>query len=256
MATIRHTGAAIINRFLCGLGVQLVRCSATVAPPASNPHVRGYVAAGETIRAAAAQGLPVSTYLRQIWGVPADKQRKVIEEIARYQVFQPSLQHLVEIGTGAGLYVEDVLRHCHPAQYQSYEPDPEWAQWLAATYPLTACVTDGKSLKETASATADLVMAHQVFAYIPFLTCYHYWLEIVRVTKPTGYLVFDIMSEECFTDDIAQRWLQADLTYPGFISKPYLTEWFARRGCVLQGSFLNPYVKGYTMYLIFQKQCI
>jgi hypothetical protein len=65
--------------------------------------------------------------------------------------------------------------------------------------------TDGMRMASTAGASVDLARAHKVFSTIPFIATCLYWIELLRVTKPGGFIVFDCMTEGCVTSEL-RRW--------------------------------------------------
>lgn len=214
-------------------------------------HVKGYLSAKETIDKAKEKGLSVGDYLENIWNQQGDTQR-VIDNMAQLEVFTKSIRAVCEIGTGCGRYLEKIIEICNLEVYESYEPDKGWAEWLACEYNIISRDCDGKSLMHTKPATVDIVHAHGVFVYLNFLTTYRYFLEIVRVVKPNGWCVFDIMTEECFDDKTVNKWLESDHNYPCFLSKAYVMQFFERRGLNLVGDFFNRYGAGKSHYMVFR----
>jgi predicted TPR repeat methyltransferase len=167
-------------------------------------------------------------------------------------VFDKRVNTVCEIGTGSGMYAEKVVALCDPRHYESYEPNAEWAAWLTGQYHLISHEADGRSLGHTASAM-DLVQAHGVFVYLAFLTTYRYLLEIVRVTRPRGYVVFDTMSEERFDDATVERWLRSHENYACFLSKEYVIDFFRAREFRCIGNFPSIVGSGKSLYLVLQK---
>ena len=92
---------------------------------------------------------------------------------------------------------EKTIAHCRLNRYESYEPDREWSDWLEREYDIISQPTDEYSLRHTSAGSVDVVHAHGVFVYLPFLTTYRYFREIARVIAPGAYVVFDIIIEDC-----------------------------------------------------------
>jgi hypothetical protein len=147
--------------------------------------VQGYIPQRSTVRAAKERGQSVCDYLETIWNKQGDTQR-VVDTMKELGVLT-GVRHVVEIGTGSGRYLEKVLEILGPSvTYESYEPSKDWSKWLAKEYGVISRESDGKSLKYTPSCSVDLVHAHGVFVYLPFLVTCRYFQEIVRVTNSRG----------------------------------------------------------------------
>ena len=219
----------------------------------SNPYALGYVSAKETINAASKNNLSVVDYLEKIWDEQGNSQ-KIIETLKQFGVFNRDIENICEIGTGAGLYVEKTIEVCKPAHYESYEPDKDWAKWLASKHTIISHDADGKSLSYTQPASIDLVTAHGVFVYLPFLVTYRYFEEIVRVINDEGYVAFDILSEDSLDDETVTSWLKSGQLFPCFLAKDYVIDFFVKRNFLFVGEFFNyKFNVGRSRYLIFQK---
>lgn len=241
MGRFKSTLLNTLNFLLATTGFKLVR-----------KHL-GYISAKETVDAAKRSGLSVCDYVEKIWNQQGDTQR-VIDKMKELGIFNGTIKNICEIGTGTGRYLEKIIKICNPTGYESYETAKDWAEWLANKYNIIAHDADGKSLSYTKSSSIDLVHAHGVFIYLPFLSSYRYFQEIVRVTNDNGYVTFDIYSEDCFDDDTVNHWLQSDHNYPCFLSKQYVKYFFVKRGFSLIGDFFNRYGEGKSHYLVFKKR--
>jgi SAM-dependent methyltransferase len=202
--------------------------------------------------AAKNEGLSVCDYVEKLWDKQGDTQA-VIDNMAKAGALTPGLSQVLEIGTGTGRYLEKVVRDFHPQQYSSYETDPGWAQWLEQAYPVHSLQADGQSLGQTPDRSVNLVHAHGVFVYLPLMVSYRYWKEIWRVTADQGYVVFDIISEECLDKNQVQRWLDSGHNYPCFLGKDYVVGVFAENGFQWCCEFSNRYGEGTSLYLVFQR---
>jgi hypothetical protein len=213
----------------------------------------GYISAAEMVSAAKAAELSVTEYCEQLWKTPG-KAAAVIHKLAALGAVSASTKSVVEIGPGIGRYIEATLKLCSPDRYQIYETALDWRKWLASEYPIEACNADGRTLGQTPNNSADLIHAHGVFVYIPFLVTYRYFEEIVRVAAPHSFVAFDIVSEPCLDDKTVANWLQAGDEYLCFLSKGYVIDFFAHRGFQEIHSFLVPSGAGLSEYLIFRRQ--
>jgi hypothetical protein len=114
------------------------------------PPRTSYISAPVTIAAAHEANLSVCDYVERIWNSPG-RSAAVIAKLHEIGAVFSATHTIVEIGAGTGRYIERTLKYCHPRRYQSYELDSEWSAWIAKTYPVEACHTDGRSLKSTSS---------------------------------------------------------------------------------------------------------
>jgi Family of unknown function (DUF5677) len=78
-----------------------------------------------------------------------------------------------------------------------------------------------------------------------------------RVVQPNGWVVFDIVTERCFSPKHMQAWFEADTWSwpwsPHLFSRDFAVKFFADCGISLLGSFLVPLFPGVTECLIFRK---
>lgn len=222
----------------------------------SNKYALGYISAKETVDAASKSGLSVGNYLETIWN-QKDNRYIIIHELNKFGVFNKNIKNICEIGTGAGLYAEKTVELCKPISYESYEVDKDWAEWLAKKYNIISHDADGKSLSYTQTSSIDLVLAHGVFVYLPFLLTCRYFQEIVRVTNDECYVVFDILSQECFDDETVKSWLESNRKDPCILCKNYVIDFFVKHKFLLIGEFFNyKYGPGKSKYLVFKKESL
>ncbi len=208
-------------------------------------------------RAAAAAGLSLPDYFDRLWGSRRQAQR-VFEHLAEFGVFEPPPAHILEVGTGTGVFAEGFLQIHRPTTYESYEPAEDWADWLAEQYGLLSRPADGISLRHTEDACVDFLHAHNVFVSLSFLTTCQYFREIVRVVRPGGCVAFDILSEVCLEDQTVSAWLATDMRWPCFLSTDYVRGFFTRHGFEFLGEFLmgsfDVEEKCFSQYLVFRKR--
>lgn len=223
--------------------------------------ITGYVSAGDFQKAAQEQNLTVQEYLDKVWGTDtatlSDFSEGVFTQAARFGVFDRPVRRVVEIGTGVGMHVPTVTRRCQPESYESYEPERGWAAWLTREYGVVSHDCDGVSLRQTATASVDLVHAHAVFVALLFLTSVQYFREITRILRPGGHAVFDILSVASMPEEAVDAWLASEWRWPVVLNKDHVAGFFLRRGCAFVGDFLVPAFDEQgvcqTNYLIFKK---
>lgn len=210
----------------------------------------GYLSAKETVSAAESDGLSVCDYVEKLWGQQGDTDG-VIEQMASCGAFAAINPNIVEIGPGTGRYIEKTLQKCTHAKYEIYETALDWAEWLRSKYPIVSHDADGITLRQTPNRSVDLVHVHGVFVYLPFLVSYRYWMEIWRITKKGGMVVFDIISEDCLDERTVDKWLNSNINYPCFLSKSFVVSLFGKHGFSLVSTFKHVYGEGQSEYLVF-----
>jgi len=118
---------------------------------------------------------------------------------------------------------------------------------------VTSHEADGTSLRHTAAECVDLVHAHRVFPYLPFTFQCRYFMEMIRITRPEGWIVFDIMSEDCMSEILLEKWIASQRYDPCLMPHKFVTDLFVRRQCSLRWNFFIPFLPGQTEYLVFAK---
>lgn len=198
-------------------------------------------------------GLSVCDYFERLWDKDGDTQR-VIDKMVSLGVLNSATRHICEIGTGSGRYLEKVLQICNPKVYESYETAADWKEYLTKTYKkVIPRDADGMKLSHTESSVVDLVYAHGVFVYLPFLVSYSYFTEIARVTRG-GYVCFDMMSEDCIDEKSVKAWFDARHFYPHLLSKSWVRGFLGDKGFTEGDNFFNGYGPGVSNYMVFQMQ--
>jgi SAM-dependent methyltransferase len=200
----------------------------------------------------------VDTVWRTGDGTPGNFAEAVFARAAKFGAFDRSVRRVVEIGTGAGMFVPALQRRCRPESYESYEPDPDWAAWLAREYHLLSHECDGVSLRQTPDASVDLVVAHGVFVVLPFLTTAQYFRESARVLRPGGHAVFDVTSEQSLGSAAAvDAWLASEWRFPVLLTTAFVREFLRGLGFAFAGDFVAAAFEGgrlHTHYLVFRRE--
>lgn len=245
MAAFRKTARKAINTLLGQAGFQLVR-------PGENAHVMSFQPLKRTLNEAAKAGLSVGEYIDKKFHVPGATQ-STIDKLVALGALNKNLQHVCEIGPGSGRYLEKVQNLCSPHSHEIYETDQDWCDWLARTYRVKACPADGTSLMATATGSMDLVHAHKVFVYLQFVVACSYFAEMIRVARSGGWIVFDMVSENCMPDATIEKWIAGKIYYPCIMPRSFVIEYFGRRNSFLQESFFAPMLPGKSEYFVFRK---
>jgi hypothetical protein len=112
---------------------------------------------------------------------------------------------------------------------------------------------DGHTLAQTKTGTVDLVHAHKLFVYIPFVTTAGYLDEMARVVRPGGVVGFDIVTEDCVDEDVMKTWAAENSTLYWVTPRSWTIELLERRGLTLLGNHFQPLSGGRTELLVFRK---
>lgn len=237
-----------LNYLMRPIGFEVVRTHRWDEP-------RTYIPFKPTLAGAKKAGLSVGDYIDKTHNVLGTTQ-ETMDQMQKLGVFDHTIDRVCEIGPGSGRYLEKTLTYCRPSHYEIYETAQDWAQWLIRQYPVVLRPTDGNSLSATQSASIDLLQAHKVFSVTPFLTTMRYLAECVRVLRPGGKLVFDLITDECMDDPALERWMATGPlagTFPSVVSRQYAIRFFSTRGFRLDGEFRVAYMPGTSNYFVFTK---
>jgi SAM-dependent methyltransferase len=248
--TLLHSLRRTLNKILYRIDFELVRRSEIDAENSAGQAIRSFLPLHETLAGARAAGLSVADY------VDSKHQRvgatqETINRMTELGIFSRRIERICEIGAGSGRYLEKTIQVCHPSYYEIYETARDWSGWLKKTYNVTAHDADGVSLKETPSHSIDLVVAHKVFVYLPFLVACRYFGEMCRVVRPGGRVLFDAVTEDCMDKETLERWLSSGASYPTILPKQYIIDLFEERGCKLEHTFPAYLKPGRALYLVF-----
>jgi hypothetical protein len=217
-----------------------------------------FIAFKETLKAAKAAGLSVGDYIESKRKTGSrTPTEQTIDGMASLGVFDHPLERICELGAGSGRYLERTIAKSHPRHYEVYETSTEWRNWLVEQHGIVARRCDGRTLGETESGSIALVQAHKVLIGLPFLTNVSYFQEMIRVVQSGGWIVFDIMTEECFSPVHLKAWLDAkpwDWDWsPHMVAKNFAVKLFADHGISFVGSFYVPIFPAITECMVFRK---
>lgn len=221
----------------------------------------GYIDAEETIREARKTHLSVCEYLesRETDQRKHGRRDRIIEAMIQRGLIE-KYDAVLEIGAGTGMYLENVLEFAQPKRYEVYETNAGWVRYLREAFGSRSnCYfifqpTDGTTLKETATASCDLVHAHAVFVYIPLLQVLGYIKEAARVCRPGGHVVFDCLLDCSFDRHDAEAWLAGPWRFPVLIPESLLLDFAGSYGLELTDRFQEIYGSSFSDYLIFRKR--
>jgi hypothetical protein len=232
-------------------GFDIVRTSASLKKSKSN-----YISCEEIVNSANLAGLSICDYVEKIWNQQGSTQA-VVDEMTRSGCFE-NLDIICEIGPGTGRYIEKIKQLDQEQKklekYIIYETAEDWAEWLEDNYGLVRRDADGKSLKYELKNSCNLVHAHGVFVYLPFLQAFEYFLEMMRICTINGYIVFDFYTDEHFSTDIINTWLTSPERYPVILPRNTVIQYFNQFGFRLIHEFDNKHGHSYSHYVIFKKE--
>lgn len=252
--TVRRVIRTAINGLLAPARIKIVGADSHDWSDSAN-----FIPFEQTMAEARAAGLSIGDYVDSVMnGVPGSSQH-TIDEMAAFGVFSNPIDAVVEIGPGTGRYLEKTLKAARPARYEVYETATSWAAYLTTVYNVTLRKTDGYSLAETADLSVDLVQAHKVFSGVSFMVTCCYWHEMVRVIRPGGWAVFDILTERCLERGELGIWATSGIRqgpYPAVMPRELALRFFASHGFDLVGSALVPLPPGTTELMAFRRNSI
>jgi len=236
-----------VNNALRPFGVQVIRGWST------DPAILQFLSAKKIIAGAKRAGVSVGDYLDAYSAGPGATEDAVAAMLNLAQLKGP-VDRVCEIGPGSGRYGEKVAAALQPDVYEIYETAKDWLPHLRETLPnLVVQPADGHTLSATESGTVDLVHAHKLFVYIPFITTAGYLDEMARVVRPGGIVAFDIITEDCVDEDVVKSWIAQNSTIYWVTPRTWTIELLKRRGLTLLGNHKQPLSEGRTELLVFRK---
>jgi SAM-dependent methyltransferase len=241
-----------VNGALKPFGVQLVRGFST------DPLISPFLPARQTIKRAAAAGLSVGDYLDSYSAEPGATAETVEVMLTASGLTEAAeVRKVLEIGPGSGRYTRRVMSALRPRTYDVYETAPDWVRYLRGEFPgLTFLPADGHTLAATGSSTVDLVHAHKLLCYIPYVTAVCYLEEMARVVRPGGTVAFDIITDDCMDTPMTKAWLAEPSRGAIYSVAPrdWVLDFMAERELELAGSHFVPLSGGRTELLVFRRR--
>jgi hypothetical protein len=218
--------------------------------------VRQYIPFQETLAGAQAAHISVGEYIDVKHNIPGATQN-AHDRLVAIGIFKDRIDSVCEIGPGSGRYLEKTIQACRPSHVEIYETAQDWSDYLVRTYQVIPRPTNGTTLAHTPSNSIDLIQAHKVFVCLLFLNACSYFTEIVRVTKPGAWIVFDVMTEDCMDAENVPNWLKTGVNtraYPAIMPKSFVIKFFEKHGISFISSFLIPMKPGKTECMVFRKK--
>jgi hypothetical protein len=244
MAGIKRKLLDGANKVLHYAGLELVK---------NGTDFQDYIPFRNTLQEVEKSGLSLADYIDNNFNVPGTTQM-TIDKMAELGVFDRKINRVCEIGPGSGRYLEKVKAACNPEFYEIYETSRPWREYLAEKYQVIVQPTDGASLSSTPSGSIDLVHTHKVLYGNSILTIFRYMMEMARVVREGGVVVFDLVTAECINNELIAKWIESGADHAHSMTpRQTAIDYFASQGFQCLGSFIVPLAPGLTEYFVFRK---
>ena len=226
-----------------------------------NPNVGDFLSANEVIKNARSEGLSVPDFIDKMSDDPRKTGRvcRVLNFLQNYVDLKDSGISVLEIGPGTGRYLDGMLaRNAKIARYEIYETADDWRRYLEKTYSdyfveFISRRPDAISLKSTLSSSVDLVHAHAVFVYLRPLHVMRYILEMARVCRKGGHLLFDYLPDQQLYGNGVNSWIDGVHDWPVFFSDQVMNDFTANNGLKLVAQTDEVYGHGISRYICLRK---
>ena len=143
-----------------------------------------------------------------------DAADKFLRSLLPDEVFDAPPKRLCEIGGAWGGTIKHFVDRFEIEEYQNYEPDRHYADWATERFGVKNMPVDGETLRGTETNSMDLVIANNVFIIVPPLKIWSYLMEMRRVVRKSGLIVFNAI----VSDQVSEQ-----------SCRDYLTGYFPRR---------------------------
>ena len=130
------------------------------------------------------------------------------------ELFTNPPKRICEIGGAWGATIRHFTARFSPEVYYNFEPDRHYAEWACQRFGAIKMPVDGETLQGILDELIDLVVANNVFIFVPPLKVWSYLREMRRVIRRGGLIFFNaVLSDELSEQDLDM----------------YLDEYFPRR---------------------------
>ncbi|MBU6236083.1 MAG: ankyrin repeat domain-containing protein [Alphaproteobacteria bacterium] len=127
-------------------------------------------------------------------------------------LFDTPPRRIVEIGGAWGATIKHLTERFKPEEYQNYEPDPYYANFVVERFGVKKMPTDGETLRGTADDSVDLFIANNVMIFIPPIKNWSYMTEMRRVVRKGGVILFNLVLSDVLHEGDMRRYL--DMYFP------------------------------------------
>lgn len=115
---------------------------------------------------------------------------------------------ICEIGGAWGATIAYLTDRFKPIVYHNYEPDRMFAEYAESTGNARKMPVDGETLGSTDTASMDLVVANNVLIFTPTIKTYSYLLEMRRVLRPGGVILFNAVISDQIDEELLRHYLE------------------------------------------------
>lgn len=222
---------------------------------------RTYIHCEKTVEAAKLCRLTINDYLEQNENTPLKigHRTRILEHMKKYSLLDIQGKNVLEIGSGTARFLEKIIQ-CEPNIYVVYETDEAWSAYTQKTYGaeekirLIVNVANGSNLNKTRNETMDVVYAHGVFVYLPFVTAVGYLKEISRVCKSGGLVCLDWYYDTDWNMEIIEANEHFGNRWPVVVSRNLIEQCYEELGFVVIGEFTEIYSCSFSRYVILRKK--
>lgn len=233
------------NKMLGRAGFELVK---------KEGEFQDYIPFRQTLQDVEKSGLSLADYIDNNFNVPGTTQM-TIDKMGELGAFDGVVKRICELGPGSGRYLEKVKAVCNPDYYEIYETARPWREWLTEKHKVVAQPTDGASLSSTPSKSLDLIHTHKMLYGNSILTIFRYMMEMARVVKDGGMVVFDLVTAECINNELMAKWVESGVDHAHSMTpRSVALDYFSSQGFSHRGSFIVPMAPGLTEYFVFKKE--
>ena len=125
---------------------------------------------------------------------------KLLRELLPDDLFTHPPNSVCEIGGAWGATIKHLVERFEIKTYHNYEPDRHYAQWAAERFGVSNMPVDGETLSGTESDSMDLVLANNVLIFVPPIKIWSYLIEMRRVIRRGGLILFNAVVSDQLTE--------------------------------------------------------
>jgi hypothetical protein len=120
-----------------------------------------------------------------------DITNELLSRILPDSFFLSKPERICEVGGAWGATIKHLKERFQPVEYQNYEPDVDYSRWVEENLGAKAMPVDGETLSGTIDQSMDMVIANNVFIFLPVLKIWSYMQEMKRVVRKNGIILFN-----------------------------------------------------------------
>jgi len=132
---------------------------------------------------------------------------QILKSLLPDEIFTAPPRRVCEIGGAWGGTIKHFMDRFAIEEYQNYEPDRYYADWTFERFGAKKMPVDGETLGGTETDSMDVVIANNVFIIVPPLKIWSYLIEMRRVVRKNGLVVFSGIVSDQVTEDFFWNYL-------------------------------------------------